>query len=183
MISANNGYVLDNSGRVWRTSNGGKKWTELPGVGTGSGIALAFGSANSGYLTMRDYPADDGVAYVERTSDGGKHWRPQRIASGSFPGSEGVISPTAIRGYALTSTPAAGNGVFRSLFTTAIGGDAGFALVDLPHHGQEEAHEEGVEGRQGQDHGQRRAQGRDRAARRSSSPRARRARRTGASRS
>ena len=60
-----------------------------------------------------------------RTTDGGRHWRPQRIASGAFPGTEGVIAPSATRAYALTSTPAAGSGIVRSLFTTGSGGDAG----------------------------------------------------------
>ena len=127
MTSANGGYVLDNGGRVWRTTNGGKRWKELPGVGTDGGLALAFGSATAGYLTVDSYPADANVAYVLRTTDGGKHWRPQRIASGSFPGTAGVISPSATRSYALTSTPAAGSGVVRSLFTTGTGGDAGSA--------------------------------------------------------
>jgi photosystem II stability/assembly factor-like uncharacterized protein len=124
MTSAKQGYALDTGGRVWRTTNA-KRWTELAAVGTADGLSLAFGSANSGYLTLRAWPADNGVAYVQRTTDGGKHWRPQRIASGTFPGTEGVISPNAIRSYALTSTPAAGNNVFRSLFTTSTGGDAG----------------------------------------------------------
>jgi photosystem II stability/assembly factor-like uncharacterized protein len=127
MTSGSGGYALDTSGRVWHTRNGGRKWTELPAVGTGSGLALSFGSATSGYLTVGGYPADEGVAYVLRTTDGGKHWRPQRIASGQFPGTEGVISPSATGAYALTSTPAAGTGVFRSLFTTGTGGDAGSA--------------------------------------------------------
>jgi photosystem II stability/assembly factor-like uncharacterized protein len=125
MTSGSAGYALDSSGRVWRTRNGGRRWTELPGVGTDDGLALAFGSSSSGYLTLRNYPADTDVAYVLRTSDGGRHWRPQRIASGEFPGTEGVISPSATRSYALTSTPAAGGGAVRSLFTTATGGDAG----------------------------------------------------------
>ncbi|MDA0161482.1 hypothetical protein OM076_14495 [Solirubrobacter ginsenosidimutans] len=127
MTSGTGGYALDTGGRVWRTSNGGKKWTELPSVGTDSGLALAFGSATSGYLTLGGYPADTGVAYVLRTTDSGKHWRPQRIASGQFPGTEGVISPSATRSYALTSTPAAGDNIVRSLFTTGTGGDAGGA--------------------------------------------------------
>lgn len=125
MTSAGSGYALTTDGRVWRTANGGKRWTELPAIGTGRGLALAFGSSTRGFLTLQSYPADDGVAYVQRTSDGGKHWRPQRIASGRFPGTEGVISPTTARSYALTSTPAAGGSVFRSLFTTASGGDFG----------------------------------------------------------
>ncbi len=126
MTSRTTGFALDTNGRVWRTPNGGRRWTELPGVGTDDGLALAFGSASSGYLTLRQYPSDADVAYVLRTTDGGRHWRPQRIASGAFGGTEGVISPSASRSYALTSTPAAGN-VFRSLFTTATGGDAGSA--------------------------------------------------------
>jgi photosystem II stability/assembly factor-like uncharacterized protein len=127
MTSSNGGYALDTSGRAWRTSNGGRKWSELPAIGTDSGLALSFGSATSGYLTLGGYPADNGVAYVLRTTDGGRHWRPQRIASGRFPGTEGVISPSGTRAYALTSTPAAGNGIVRSLFTTGSGGDAGSA--------------------------------------------------------
>jgi hypothetical protein len=127
MTSANGGYALDTSGRAWRTTNGGKRWSELPAIGTDNGLALSFGSATSGYLTLSGYPADDGVAYVLRTTDGGKRWRPQRIASGQFPGTEGVISPSATRAYALTSTPAAGGGIVRSLFTTGSGGDAGSA--------------------------------------------------------
>ncbi|HEX6021049.1 MAG TPA: hypothetical protein VFZ00_03575 [Solirubrobacter sp.] len=125
MTSGSTGYALDSAGRVWRTANRGRRWTELPGVGTDDGLALAFGSSSSGYLTLRQYPSDADVAYVMRTSDGGRHWRPQRIASGTFPGTEGVISPSASRAYALTSTPSAGGNVFRSLFTTATGGDAG----------------------------------------------------------
>lgn len=127
MTSANAGYALDTTGRVWRTTNGGRRWSELPGIGTDDGLALSFGSATSGYLTLRSYPADNGVAYVLRTTDGGRHWRPQRIASGAFPGTEGVIAPSATRAYALTSTPAAGTGIVRSLFTTGSGGDAGTA--------------------------------------------------------
>jgi photosystem II stability/assembly factor-like uncharacterized protein len=127
MTSGNGGFALDTGGRVWRTGNGGRKWTELPGIGTDSGLSLAFGSPKSGYLTLGGYPADTGVAYVLRTTDSGKHWRPQRIASGSFPGTEGVISPSGTRSYALTSTPSAGPNIVRSLFTTGSGGDAGSA--------------------------------------------------------
>ena len=127
MTSATSGYALERTGRVWRTRNGGRTWTALPGVGTDQGVALSFGSATSGFLTLRGYPADTGASYVLRTSDGGRTWRPQRIATGSFPGTEGVISPSATKSYAVTSTPAAGANVFRSLFATSTGGDAGTA--------------------------------------------------------
>jgi photosystem II stability/assembly factor-like uncharacterized protein len=127
MTTASSGYALERGGRVWRTQNGGRTWRNLAGVGTGAGVALAFGSATSGYLTLRSYPADANASYVVRTSDGGATWRPQRIATGTFPGTEGVISPSASKAYALTSTPAAGANVFRSLFATSTGGDAGRA--------------------------------------------------------
>ena len=127
MTSTTNGYALERNGRVWRTQNGGRTWKALPAVGTDAGRALSFGSATGGYLTLRSYPADPGASYVLRTSDGGATWRPQRIATGAFPGTEGVISPSATKSYAVTSTPAAGANVFRSLFTTSTGGDAGSA--------------------------------------------------------
>ena len=127
MVSASRGYLLDRTGRVWATTSGGRRWVERVSAGTSSGLALAFGSADGGYLTLGGYPAEQGASYVLRTSDGGLTWRPQRIASGAFPGTEGVISPTATRSYALTSTPAAGPDVFRSLFFTGSGGDAGTA--------------------------------------------------------
>jgi photosystem II stability/assembly factor-like uncharacterized protein len=127
MTSRSSGFALDTNGRVWRTTNGGRRWTEVTGVGTDDGLSLAFGSPSSGFLTLERYPADADVAYVLRTTDSGRHWRPQRVASGEFPGTEGVISPSASRSYALTSTPAAGSGFYRSLFTTASGGDAGSA--------------------------------------------------------
>jgi photosystem II stability/assembly factor-like uncharacterized protein len=127
MTSVTNGYALERNGRVWRTQNGGRTWRPLAGVGTDNGVALAFGSATSGYLTLRGYPVEDGASYVLRTSDGGRTWRPQRIATGAFPGTEGVISPSATKSYAVTSTPAAGGSVFRSLFATSTGGDSGSA--------------------------------------------------------
>ena len=100
MTSTTNGYALERNGRMWRTQNGGRTWKALPAVGTDAGRALSFGSATGGYLTLRSYPADPGASYVLRTSDGGKTWRPQRIATGAFPGTEGVISPSATKSYA-----------------------------------------------------------------------------------
>ena len=45
MTSGSAGYALDASGRVWRTRNAGRRWSELPAIGTDQGLALAFGSA------------------------------------------------------------------------------------------------------------------------------------------
>jgi photosystem II stability/assembly factor-like uncharacterized protein len=125
MTSASSGYAITVDGRVWRTTSSGRRWTELGGVGSGGGQSLAFGSPTSGYLTLSGYAGEPGASYVLRTGDGGRTWRPQRIAAGAFPATLGVVAPSATRAYALTSTPALGREVVRSLFSTSSGGDFG----------------------------------------------------------
>ena len=51
---------------------------------------------SSGYLTLGSYPADGDVAYVLRTTDSGRHWRPQRIASGALPRHRGRDQPVGV---------------------------------------------------------------------------------------
>ena len=58
MTSASPGYVLEQNGRVWCTPTGGRRWTELGGRRHDAGLALAFGCASGGYLTLDGYPAD-----------------------------------------------------------------------------------------------------------------------------
>ena len=123
--SSRRGFALDLNGRLWRTQNGGRTWSELPGVGTGAGLSLAFPDPARGYITVSRFEAGPSAAYVLRTSDGGVSWRPQRISTGAFPATEGVVSSSPTRAFALTTTPSAGSSVFRSLFTTGSGGDAG----------------------------------------------------------
>jgi hypothetical protein len=47
------------------------------------------------------------------------------VSTGSFPSTEAVVAADASRAFAVASTPAAGDNVFRSLFATSSGGDAG----------------------------------------------------------
>ena len=123
--SPTRGRVLTTGGQLWSTRNGGLSWTELAGIGTNDALSLVFSDAANGFVTLRRFPADAFGAYVLRTTDGGATWRPQRVSTGAFPGPAGVVAPDASRAYAITSTPSAGDGVFRSLFATATGGDAG----------------------------------------------------------
>lgn len=124
-VTASRGFVLDLAGRLWTTGNGGRSWKELPGLGTGSVLSLAFSTPTSGFVTLSGFAAGPGAAYTLRTGDGGKTWRPQRISTGEFPATEGVVATSATRAFALTTTPSAGQNVFRSLFTTNTGGDFG----------------------------------------------------------
>ena len=80
---ATHGFARDHGGRMWRTDNGGRKWTQLLGIGTTLGSGMAFSSAKSGYVVM---PAYRGVAggYLMRTDDGGKTWAPQHVTQESI---------------------------------------------------------------------------------------------------
>jgi photosystem II stability/assembly factor-like uncharacterized protein len=124
-VSPTRGFMLDTSHRLWTTGNGGRSWRQIAGLGTHGAVSLVMTDAQNGFVTLDQFPAEAAGAYVLRTSDGGASWRPQRVATGTFPGSQAVIAADANRAYAVTSTPAAGADVFRSLFATSTGGDAG----------------------------------------------------------
>lgn len=119
--SSRSGFVLDTAGRLWSTTNGGRSWTEQPGTGTAFGLDLAFGSSRAGWLQVPTGDPSQG-ATVLRTSDGGRTWRPQRLAPGETLGITGL---GAQRGYALLQTP--GTEQADAFFATATGGDAGTA--------------------------------------------------------
>jgi photosystem II stability/assembly factor-like uncharacterized protein len=126
-VSADRGFVLDTARRLWSTRNAGRTWTQIAALGTSAAQSLVMGDALNGFVTLGGFPADPSGAYVLRTNDGGVTWRPQRVSTGRFPGTEGVIAADATRAFAVASTPAAGDGIFRSLFATSTGGDAGAA--------------------------------------------------------
>jgi hypothetical protein len=119
-VGAATGYVLDSSGRLFHTASAGRTWAEI----TATGIVakdVSFSDDKNGYLNGI-YAADRGGAYELRTSDGGRTWRPQRLAVGAqAPG--GVLATSAGQGYALL-TLVTGN-AHRGLFATGLGGDAG----------------------------------------------------------
>ena len=78
-VSAKLGYVFMTDGRVWRAKNGGRKWTDLPAIGTDLGSGLSFSSAGAGYLSTFGF-GGEGFGYVFRTTDAGKTWQPQLAA-------------------------------------------------------------------------------------------------------
>ena len=119
------GRILTGDDRAWSTRDGGLTWSELAGLGTNEVLSLVFSDVANGFATLDNFPADPAGAYVLRTTDGGATWRPQRVSTGTFAGAAGVVAPDGSRAFAITSTPSAGENVFRSLFATSTGGDAG----------------------------------------------------------
>jgi photosystem II stability/assembly factor-like uncharacterized protein len=124
-VSATRGFVLDQTRRLWTTRNGGRTWRQISAIGSSGAISLVMSDALNGFVTLGSFAGDPSGAYVLRTSNGGSTWRPQRVSTGTFPGAEAVVAANPSRAFAITSTPAAGSSVFRSLFATSTGGDAG----------------------------------------------------------
>lgn len=114
--SAKVGYMLDTAGRVWKTTNAGKKWVEQLAVGTENGVSLTFSDAKAGFLSV----LSASQAFVLRTTDGGGHWRPQLIGPGL---GQDVIAASPTQAYAIVASQSEGGG--GSLFFTSTGGDTG----------------------------------------------------------
>ena len=51
-VDARTGYWLGTDGRVWRTRDGGRRWTELLGIGTNDASGMVWSSATRGYLVI-----------------------------------------------------------------------------------------------------------------------------------
>jgi len=87
-VSSKVGFALTEDGRLWRTGNGGRKWTDLPGVGMDDAYAISFPSDSTGYLAVSsfaalatEFGAPVTAGYGFRTTDGGRSWQPQLISS------------------------------------------------------------------------------------------------------
>jgi hypothetical protein len=115
-LSPKLGYLLDRDQHLWKTTNGGRTWTQLLGAGTSDVIAIAMANAKEGFIGLRRFAERGGssLAHVLRTSDGGRTWRPQAIARGDL---SAVLAGGAQQAYALVGE--------NHLFFTASGGDAG----------------------------------------------------------
>jgi photosystem II stability/assembly factor-like uncharacterized protein len=117
-VDAAHGFALDSSGRLWRTSNGGKAWTELPGVGTNSARGMTFSSARKGYLVISTFgDVRQPTGFLLRTDDGGATWHPQFVVS----------NPIADDGVAAGGATDYLLGGQQSLLYSTTGGDRGSA--------------------------------------------------------
>ncbi|MEZ5102369.1 MAG: YCF48-related protein [Thermoleophilia bacterium] len=78
--SRDSGFVLDDTGTLHRTRDGGRTWRRVLGVGSDDAYAMAFPTASSGYLLLSEFAGVDG-GFVLRTRDGGRSWVPQLVVS------------------------------------------------------------------------------------------------------
>jgi photosystem II stability/assembly factor-like uncharacterized protein len=120
-VSEATGFALTTNGRVWRTANGGRKWTEIGSAGTQRAYDMSFSSATDGYLSIRSFGrANKDAGWVLHTADGGASWSPQLIDN----------VPLLVRGLA---TPVAGTAFgllgAADLVYTNSGGDRGAPTV------------------------------------------------------
>jgi len=85
-VDARTGYSLGTGGRVWRTRDGGRRWTELLGIGTNDASGMVWSSATRGYLVISrfgDVATPSG--FLLRTTDAGATWHPQFVVSTPIP--------------------------------------------------------------------------------------------------
>jgi photosystem II stability/assembly factor-like uncharacterized protein len=117
-VDASHGFLLDGAGRLFRTNNGGKAWTELPGVGTNAARGMSFSSAQDGYLVISTFgDVDRATGFLLRTDDGGATWHPQFVVSN--PIADDGIAAGGATDYLL--------GGEQSLLYSTTGGDSGSA--------------------------------------------------------
>src|SRR4051812_22240222 len=113
-LTGRTGFALLESGRLFRTRNGGKSWSELAGTGTTRGYGISFGDARNGYLAVDRFAGSGPFGWVLRTSDGGATWRPQLIGPDPLD-SDGLVAPDAASAFGLAGAA--------QLFYTSTGGD------------------------------------------------------------
>lgn len=81
-LTAKTGFLLTDTGTLFRTANAGRKWTPLPAVGTDAATGMAFSSATRGYLVIDRFgDVTQRSGFLMTTSDGGRTWHPQFVVS------------------------------------------------------------------------------------------------------
>jgi photosystem II stability/assembly factor-like uncharacterized protein len=108
------GYVLLESGRLFRTTNQGREWTELLGTGTTRAYDLSFADGPNGFVSVDRFGGSGRSGWVLRTDDSGATWHPQLIGPDPLAGG-GLVAPDHSTAFAL------GDG--SSLFYTNSVGD------------------------------------------------------------
>ncbi len=121
--SSADGMLLDSSGRLWKTRNGGRAWSEVLSAGGSEGVQLAFATPTEGFMDVRGFGEDSADAYVLRTTDGGVSWHPQELTLGSLSYGALVASSGLDAAALVDSHSVSGEELDRLLFTTTSGGD------------------------------------------------------------
>lgn len=77
-VSSTTGYVLYENGRLFGTTNAGRRWSEVVATGTETGYDMDFSNRTHGYIATEEF-GDDASGYVLETDDGGVTWEPQLV--------------------------------------------------------------------------------------------------------
>jgi photosystem II stability/assembly factor-like uncharacterized protein len=112
--SAKRGLLRDALERIWRTTNGGRRWTLLRAVGTDAITGMAVSSDRAAYLVSDGFGTHDG-GYLLHSEDGGATWQPQFV----------VAAPIAPLGIVATGSVDYVLGGTAELLTSTSGGVAG----------------------------------------------------------
>jgi len=112
--NAKTGLLLSVDGRVWRTTNAGRRWTLLTSVGTDTANGVAVDSPRTATLVIGSFGRNPG-GYLLRTDDGGATWQPQFVVNDAI-GGRGLVAGDGVD-YLLAGTS--------SLLFSTTGGVAG----------------------------------------------------------
>jgi len=74
------GLLRDTAGRIWRTTNAGRRWTLLTSVGTEDVVGMATSSVRKATLTIGGFGGQSG-GYLLRSVDAGATWQPQFVVN------------------------------------------------------------------------------------------------------
>ncbi|MDO8185245.1 hypothetical protein Q5424_01575 [Conexibacter sp. JD483] len=107
--------LLDDVGRVWRTTNGGRTWQQQYAIGASIAGGIAISSADTAYV-VRDRFDGTADSYLLHTTDGGRSWQPQFIVRGAI-GSDGIAAGRGGTDYLLAGDS--------QLLSSTTGGSAG----------------------------------------------------------
>jgi photosystem II stability/assembly factor-like uncharacterized protein len=108
------GYVLDGRGALWKTTNGGRSWSQIQSLGA-AGIAVEFSTPLEGYVAVQGFGSLGEAGVVMRTTNGGRSWHPQLVSSSPL----ALLESSGSVDYALADGS--------SLYATNVGGDVGSA--------------------------------------------------------
>jgi photosystem II stability/assembly factor-like uncharacterized protein len=110
------GLLLDTNGRVWRTANGGRRWTLLTSVGASDVVGLSVDGPRTATLVLSGF-ANQAGGYLLRSEDAGATWQPQFVVNEGI-GGRGVVAGDGVD-YLL-----AGNADLLFSTTGGVAGDA-----------------------------------------------------------
>jgi photosystem II stability/assembly factor-like uncharacterized protein len=111
-VGPNIGYLLDNRGALFKTTNRGGNWKLLSGVGW-PGYQVEFSSPLNGYVAITGFGSMRTGGVVLRTTDGGRSWHPQLVSS---------FAVASVKSGGSIDYLLAGTNV---LYATTVGGDVG----------------------------------------------------------